>query len=65
MRENLKGDKIQTGLRVPAEMYQELKRYARRSGASLNDTILLMVDIGLRAVNLGLQEEGRSGPHKL
>ncbi len=62
MRENLNDEKIQTGLRIPQERYSELKEMADRSGISLNAVILFLVDIGISAVNRGIEESGRFEP---
>mgnify|MGYP002510374793 CR=1 FL=1 len=59
----MKDDKIQTGLRIPQSRYDELKDMADRSGVSLNALILLLVDVGLSAVNLGIDEAAHSEPH--
>ncbi len=56
MREN---DKIQTGLRVPEPLYNQLKESAERTGLSINAQILFLIDVGMNAVNLGIQEEHR------
>ena len=55
-------DKIQTGLRIPQSRYDELKTLADRSGMSLNALILFLVDVGLSAVNLGIEAEARFSP---
>ena len=55
--------KIQTGLIIPEKRYDELSTIAARSGISLNSLILYLVDIGLSAVNRGIEEETRSEPH--
>lgn len=55
--------KIQTGLRIPESRYNELKELADKSGISLNAAILFLVDVGLSAINLGIEEEARSSPH--
>ena len=59
MREN---QKIQTGLRIPAERYEELRAIAARSGVSLNALALYLIDVGLLAVNLGNEQVARSLP---
>lgn len=59
----MKDDKIQTGLRIPQSRYDELKDMADRSGVSLNALILLLVDVGLSAVNLGIDGAAHSEPH--
>lgn len=53
-------DKIQTGLRVPEERYNEIAEIAERAGISVNALVLHLVDIGLAAVSLGTQEERRA-----
>lgn len=56
----MKDDKIQTGLRIPQARYKELIILADRTGVSLNALILMLLDIGLSAVNHGTHEEFRS-----
>ena len=56
----MKGDKIQTGLRIPESRYEELKEMADRSGISLNAIILSLVDVGLSAISFGVEEASRS-----
>lgn len=51
MRENLKEDKIQTGLRIPVKRYTELNIIAENMGVSLNALILMLVDLGLKLRN--------------
>lgn len=58
----MKEDKIQTGLRIPQTRYDELREMADRSGVSLNAIILFLVDVGLSAINLGVEESARSAP---
>ena len=52
-------DKIQTGLRIPEELYNQLREAYERTGVSINAQILFLIDIGMRAVNLGIQAAGR------
>lgn len=59
MRDN-KDYKVQTGLRIPQSMYDELKAIAERSGASINALALVLIDVGLSVVNLGSEEFLRS-----
>lgn len=59
----MKDDKIQTGLRIPQNRYEELKEMADRSGVSLNALILFFVDVGISAVNLGIEAAAHSVPH--
>ncbi len=40
-------DKIQTGLRIPESQYNRIKERADRMGVSINQLILVLVDIGL------------------
>lgn len=40
-------DKIQTGLRIPEGQYARIKEIADRMGVSINQLILVLVDIGL------------------
>lgn len=54
-------DKIQTGLRIPQSRYDELKNMADKAGISLNTMILFLMDVGLNAVNLGIEEAARAG----
>lgn len=56
----MKDDKIQTGLRIPQARYDELKVMAERSGLSINAIILFLVDVGLNAINLGIEESTRA-----
>jgi len=39
--------KIQTGLRIPEERYNELVQIAEEMGVSLNALILMLLDLGL------------------
>lgn len=55
--------KIQTGLRIPQSRYDELKEMADRSGISLNSMILFLVDVGLLAVNLGVEGAAHFSSH--
>ena len=56
-------DKIQTGLRIPQSRYEEIRKMAERSGTSVNALILTLVDIGLSAVNLGIQAKAHAETH--
>lgn len=55
--------KVQTGLRIPQGRYNELREMAEKSGVSLNSIILFLVDVGMSAVNLGIEQSARSWPH--
>lgn len=54
--------KIQTGLRVPEERYDKLKKIADSSGASINSVVLMLIDIGLEVINLGKEQSSRCAP---
>lgn len=56
----MKEYKVQTGLRIPQGRYDELRDMADKSGVSLNSIILFLVDVGLSAVNLGIEQSARS-----
>ena len=51
--------KIQTGLRVPEELYERIAEMAVRSGASINSIILMLMDIGLKALDAGAEAAAR------
>lgn len=59
----MKDDKIQTGLRVPLDRYNELKEMADRSGVSVNSIILFLIDVGFNAVNYGVEKRIHTSPH--
>ncbi len=59
----MKDCKVQTGLRIPQDRYDELRMMAEKSGVSLNSIILFLVDVGLSAVNLGVEQSAHSLPH--
>lgn len=59
----MKDDKIQTGLRIPIDRYNELKKIADRSGASVNSIILFLVDVGLDSVNSGIEKQVHASLH--
>lgn len=44
-------EKIQTGLRVPEHQYQKIKENADRIGVSVNQYILMLIDIGLTCLD--------------
>lgn len=55
-------DKIQTGLRIPESQYERLKEKAEKMGVSINQLVLVLVDIGLNYLDIGQQEQSRSLP---
>ncbi len=44
-------DKVQTGLRIPVERYEELLALADTVGVSINSLMLMLIDLGLSARN--------------
>lgn len=56
-------DKIQTGLRIPEELYNQLRETSERTGVSINAQILFLIDVGMRAVNLGIQAAAHAPSH--
>lgn len=48
--------KIQTGLRIPERQYERLKEKAEKMGISINQLVLVLVDIGLNYLDMGQQE---------
>ena len=55
-------EKIQTGLRIPESRYKEIKDLCTSSGLSINSAILFLIEIGLSALNLGVEKAARSLP---
>ena len=49
-------EKIQTGLRIPEGQYTRIKERADRMGVSINQLILVLVDIGLNFLDQEPQE---------
>lgn len=47
----MKREKIQTGLRIPEDRYNELFDLAQKIGVPLNSLILMLVDLGLSVRN--------------
>lgn len=45
------GDKVQTGLRIPVNRYEELLALADTVGVSINSLLLMLIDLGLSARN--------------
>ena len=58
-------EKIQTGLRIPQTRYEELTALSAEIGISLNALALMLIDLGLKAVNLGAKEAAHCVPHSL
>lgn len=49
-------EKIQTGLRLPQDRYEELLLMAEQAGVSLNSVALMMIDVGISVIRLGKEE---------
>lgn len=49
-------EKIQTGLRIPENQYERIKAKADRMGLSINQLILVLVDIGLNYLDMESDE---------
>lgn len=50
--------KIQTGLRVPENQYERIKEKSDRIGISINQLILILVDIGLNYLDMEQNGQG-------
>lgn len=48
------GYKIQTGLRVPEEVHDQLQKKADEMGVSVNQLILVLINIGLKFMEKGI-----------
>lgn len=44
--------KIQTGLRLPEKQYERIKNHSDRIGVSINQLVLMLVDIGLNSIDV-------------
>ena len=51
--------KIQTGLRISENQYERIKEKADRAGISINQMILVLVDIGLNYLDMVPDQEHR------
>lgn len=47
---NNKEDKIQTGMRIPKHLYDQLSQDASDTGISLNSYMLFLINLGLKVV---------------
>lgn len=52
--------KVQTGLRIPENQYERLKDKADRMGVSINQLVLVLVDIGLNFLDMEQSEQSHS-----
>lgn len=43
--------KVQTGLRIPEERYDELCTIAEKMGVSINSLLLMLIDLGMTLRN--------------
>lgn len=49
--------KIQTGLRLPEKQYQRVAKKADTLGMSINQLLLVAIDIGLNCLDMELLEQ--------
>lgn len=49
--------KIQTGLRLPEKQYQRVLKKADTLGVSINQLLLVVIDIGLNCLDMELLEQ--------
>lgn len=47
-------NKIQTGLRLPEEVYDNLQARANEMGVSINQLILVLISIGMKFLDEGV-----------
>lgn len=47
-------DKIQTGLRIPEKIHTDLQNRANQIGVSVNQLILVLINIGLKFLDEGI-----------
>lgn len=59
----MRGSKVQTGLRIPENQYERLKDRADRMGVSINQLVLVLVDIGLNFLDMEQSEQSHSFSH--
>ena len=46
--------KIQTGLRVPEDVYDDLQARAKKMGVSINQLILMLISVGMKFLDEGI-----------
>lgn len=46
--------KIQTGLRVPEDVYDDLQARAEKMGVSINQLILMLISVGMKFLDEGI-----------
>lgn len=49
--------KVQTGLRIPENQYERIKEKADKIGISINQMVLILVDIGLNYLDMDMTEQ--------
>lgn len=60
----MRTEKIQAGLRIPAETHKKLTDFADKTGISLNSAILLFVHIGMSVAENGfIPPDTAESPH--
>lgn len=55
----MRRNSIQTGLRVPEGQYDRLQKLAERMGVSLNALMLILIDFGIKHLELDPEESSR------
>lgn len=60
---NMKTKMIQTGLRIPETLYNEFRETQKQTGISINQQALFLIDVGRRAIRLGVQVQGHYPAH--
>ena len=59
----MKMKSIQTGLRLPENLYNEFRDIQQQTGISINQQVLFLVDVGRRVIHRGIQAEGHYPVH--
>ena len=54
---------VQTGLRLPEAIYNQLKKTQEQCGVPINSQIVNLICIGLDTIRLGIQEQARTSSH--
>lgn len=50
----MKQIKVQTGLRIPEPLYNDLQSRAARMGISINSLVLMLVELGITLLDKGV-----------
>lgn len=54
---------IQTGLRLPETIYNQLKQRQTECGVPINTQVNYLISLGLDVIRLGIQEQARTSSH--